>query len=113
MLCEHTAEPRDDSSGSQRRTVPAGASASALEPLEPKRGRGTAGRCPDIRWLQLLRKARPARRKAELRFFASAPGGAYDKVLVLATAIEIIHTASLVHDDILDDADTRTEGKEA
>lgn len=33
---------------------------------------------------------------------------------MLATAIEIIHTASLVHDDILDDADTRsTEGKEA
>ena len=26
---------------------------------------------------------------------------------MLATAIEIIHTASLVHDDILDDADTR------
>ncbi|CAE7333312.1 SPS2 [Symbiodinium pilosum] len=36
-------------------------------------------------------------------------GAAYNKVLVLATAIEIIHTASLVHDDILDDADTRRQ----
>lgn len=33
----------------------------------------------------------------------------YEKVLVLSTALEIIHTASLVHDDILDDADTRRQ----
>eukprot|EP00434_Breviolum_minutum_P021479 symbB.v1.2.018955.t1/scaffold1484.1/size180055/7 len=34
---------------------------------------------------------------------------AYEKVIVLATSIEIIHTASLVHDDILDDADQRRQ----
>lgn len=34
---------------------------------------------------------------------------ASEKVLMLATAVEIIHTASLVHDDILDDADTRRQ----
>ncbi|CAK9033475.1 Solanesyl-diphosphate synthase 2 [Durusdinium trenchii] len=34
---------------------------------------------------------------------------AYDKVITLATSIEIIHTASLVHDDILDDADQRRQ----
>jgi len=39
----------------------------------------------------------------------SQKGAAYDNVLVLSTAIEIIHTASLVHDDILDDADTRRQ----
>eukprot|EP00930_Biecheleria_cincta_P099271 TRINITY_DN90908_c0_g1_i1.p1 TRINITY_DN90908_c0_g1~~TRINITY_DN90908_c0_g1_i1.p1 ORF type:complete len:979 (+),score=202.33 TRINITY_DN90908_c0_g1_i1:22-2937(+) len=33
----------------------------------------------------------------------------YEKVLVLSTALEVIHTASLVHDDILDDADTRRQ----
>ena len=30
-----------------------------------------------------------------------------DKVLPLAEALELIHTASLVHDDVIDDADTR------
>lgn len=35
----------------------------------------------------------------------------YEKVLVLATALEVIHTASLVHDDILDDAETRRQRK--
>lgn len=34
---------------------------------------------------------------------------ASNPVLVLATAIEVIHTASLVHDDVLDDADTRRQ----
>lgn len=34
---------------------------------------------------------------------------AHEKVMLLATAIEVIHTASLVHDDILDDADTRRQ----
>lgn len=37
------------------------------------------------------------------------PGPASEKVLLLSSAIEIIHTASLVHDDILDDADTRRQ----
>jgi len=37
--------------------------------------------------------------------------GAKEDVLKLATAVEIIHTASLVHDDILDDADTRRQRK--
>lgn len=32
-----------------------------------------------------------------------------DRVIKLAMAVEIIHTASLVHDDILDDADTRRQ----
>lgn len=36
-------------------------------------------------------------------------GPAEEKVLLLSTAIEVIHTASLVHDDILDDADTRRQ----
>jgi len=50
------------------------------------------------------------RRTVSRYSMAAAPSqGAYDKVLVLATAIEIIHTASLVHDDILDDADTRRQ----
>lgn len=34
-----------------------------------------------------------------------------EKVLTLATALEVIHTASLVHDDILDDAETRRQRK--
>jgi len=37
------------------------------------------------------------------------PRPACEKVLLLSTAIEVIHTASLVHDDILDDADTRRQ----
>uniref|UniRef100_A0A7S2PSS8 Uncharacterized protein n=1 Tax=Zooxanthella nutricula TaxID=1333877 RepID=A0A7S2PSS8_9DINO len=36
---------------------------------------------------------------------------ASEPVLELAVAIEIIHTASLIHDDILDDADTRRQRK--
>mmetsp|Transcript_59832 Transcript_59832/g.165496 ORF Transcript_59832/g.165496 Transcript_59832/m.165496 type:complete len:1013 (-) Transcript_59832:268-3306(-) len=36
---------------------------------------------------------------------------ASDEVLTLCTAIEVIHTASLLHDDILDDADTRRQRK--
>jgi len=36
---------------------------------------------------------------------------ASDEVLTLSTAIEVIHTASLLHDDILDDADTRRQRK--
>jgi len=41
---------------------------------------------------------------------ANSSGGApSEKVLVLATAVEVIHTASLVHDDILDDAETRRQ----
>jgi len=42
-------------------------------------------------------------------FRASTERPADEKVLRLATAIEIIHTASLVHDDILDGADTRRQ----
>lgn len=40
---------------------------------------------------------------------ASAMAGEYSraKTLPLAAAIEVIHTATLVHDDVIDDADTR------
>jgi all-trans-nonaprenyl-diphosphate synthase len=38
-------------------------------------------------------------------------GKSNQDVITLATAVEIIHTASLVHDDILDDADTRRQRK--
>eukprot|EP00929_Paragymnodinium_shiwhaense_P108189 TRINITY_DN74515_c0_g1_i1.p1 TRINITY_DN74515_c0_g1~~TRINITY_DN74515_c0_g1_i1.p1 ORF type:complete len:801 (+),score=181.10 TRINITY_DN74515_c0_g1_i1:90-2492(+) len=37
----------------------------------------------------------------------SAPKEALQRVVKLATALEVLHSASLVHDDILDDADTR------
>ena len=40
---------------------------------------------------------------------ASAMVGQYDRVrtLPLAAAIEVIHTATLIHDDVIDDSDTR------
>ena len=46
-------------------------------------------------------------RPALLLLTAKACGHVRDEHYVLATAIEMIHTASLVHDDILDEADTR------
>jgi len=48
-----------------------------------------------------------------LRMEASPVGGhlqaASNEVLTLATAIEVIHSASLVHDDVLDDAEYRRQ----
>lgn len=38
---------------------------------------------------------------------ADATGGVHDDHLVLAAVVEMIHTATLVHDDVLDDADLR------
>ena len=34
-------------------------------------------------------------------------GAIHDEHVVLATAIEMVHTATLIHDDVLDEADTR------
>ena len=50
------------------------------------------------------KRIRPA-----LCLLAAHGGPAYDRqhVLPLAEALELIHTASLVHDDVIDDADTR------
>jgi len=42
---------------------------------------------------------------------ASEREGTPNEVFKLSAAIEIIHTASLLHDDILDDADTRRQRK--
>ncbi|MCL5803838.1 MAG: polyprenyl synthetase family protein [Candidatus Thermoplasmatota archaeon] len=36
-----------------------------------------------------------------------ATGGPYEKILDLASSCELIHTASLIHDDIIDNAPTR------
>lgn len=38
---------------------------------------------------------------------AEATGGVRDEHLLLAAVVEMIHTATLVHDDVLDDADLR------
>jgi octaprenyl-diphosphate synthase len=38
---------------------------------------------------------------------AEATGGVRDEHLILAAVVEMIHTATLVHDDVLDDADLR------
>jgi octaprenyl-diphosphate synthase len=38
---------------------------------------------------------------------AKACGEANDKTIVAATMIELLHTATLVHDDVVDEADTR------
>lgn len=38
---------------------------------------------------------------------AEATGGIRDEHIILAAVIEMIHTATLVHDDVLDDADLR------
>ena len=46
-------------------------------------------------------------RPAMLLLSGAATGGLNDDHLVLATVIEMVHTATLVHDDILDGADTR------
>ncbi|MGZ5049863.1 MAG: octaprenyl diphosphate synthase [Methylobacter sp.] len=43
---------------------------------------------------------------------AKALGGASDKHLLLAAVIEFIHTATLLHDDVVDDSDLR-RGKES
>ncbi len=43
---------------------------------------------------------------------AKALGGATDKHLILAAVIEFIHTATLLHDDVVDDSDLR-RGKES
>lgn len=43
---------------------------------------------------------------------AKALGGASDKHLLLAAIIEFIHTATLLHDDVVDDSDLR-RGKES
>jgi len=39
--------------------------------------------------------------------YASGGNGADDNVIRLATVMEMLHTATLVHDDIIDNADTR------
>ena len=41
---------------------------------------------------------------------AGATGGAPSRAVVLAQAVELLHGASLVHDDIIDEADTRRGG---
>jgi octaprenyl-diphosphate synthase len=46
-------------------------------------------------------------RPALLLFTAHACGRVTESHLVLAAAVEMIHTATLVHDDVLDEADTR------
>ena len=43
---------------------------------------------------------------------AKALGGASDNHLLLAAVIEFIHTATLLHDDVVDDSDLR-RGKES
>jgi len=46
-------------------------------------------------------------RPALLLLAAQATGSVYPEHIVLAAVIEMIHIATLVHDDILDEADTR------
>ena len=46
-------------------------------------------------------------RPALLLLAAEATGGWTDDHITLGTVIELVHTATLVHDDILDEADTR------
>jgi octaprenyl-diphosphate synthase len=46
-------------------------------------------------------------RPAMLLLAGQATGSVTDDHLVLATVVEMVHTATLVHDDVLDEADTR------
>lgn len=46
-------------------------------------------------------------RPALLLLAASAAGGVREEHRVLATVVEMIHTATLVHDDVIDEADLR------
>jgi len=46
-------------------------------------------------------------RPALLLLAAKAAGGVTDEHLTLATVIEMIHTATLIHDDVLDEAELR------
>ena len=46
-------------------------------------------------------------RPAMLLLTAEAVGEVNDDHVVLGTVIEMVHTATLIHDDVLDDADTR------
>lgn len=46
-------------------------------------------------------------RPAMLLLAAEAVGGVREDHIVLGTVIEMVHTATLIHDDVLDEADTR------
>ena len=65
-------------------------------------------RSPVAPMVQHLRHYRGKRLRPALVFLcAKACGGVVPAHHVLAAAVEMIHTATLVHDDVLDEADTR------
>lgn len=65
-------------------------------------------RSPIAPLISHLRNYRGKRlRPALVLLTAEAAGGIIDHHHTLAAAVEMIHTATLVHDDVLDDADTR------
>jgi len=74
-------------------------------PSEAATGRGRAPLAPLIQHLKHYRGKRL--RPALLLLTARACGGVAPAHHILAAAVEMIHTATLVHDDVLDEAEMR------
>jgi len=55
----------------------------------------------------LIRSGGKRFRPILMLLFSGMTGGIYDKCLPLACSIELFHTATLIHDDIIDEADIR------
>ena len=110
---EHIRERLGRARRSLRPTLPL---AEALERVEARLGGAAAlARAAAHRHLDLpdrLRRQTRAARRHRPRSSAPAAGRSMDEIVDVATALELIHSATLLHDDIIDNSEIR-RGKDS
>jgi geranylgeranyl pyrophosphate synthase len=91
-----------------------GRTAALLARLEPEITSWAVGGHPRVNEIALQLIERGGKRLRPALLFLAAPPGAPDQALLAAAAsLELLHVASLYHDDVMDRADTRRGGASA